>query len=401
VGTHRSPRTGSVWIETRRRGTLVAVGRQTERGKPTVRASVTVQRGLVGRQHARAVADAVARCRAILAQRVAERDAAGAPPPATRERLTLAAYAALWLAAAQHSERRPSTVAVYRRMLDRHVLPVLGAVQLRDLRREHVVRWWATVPTDALRAQAHAVLRQVLAAAAADGHAVAAPLLRADRPRYAPAEQPHVSTAQMRRLLAASAEPWRTLFLLAWTTGARVGELLGFVWADLDEVGGTLALTHQLGRAEGGRVDLKARRQRRRVALGPATLAALRAHRAREARAGRGQPGDFMFCRAAGLPLYYRLVRAAFKGAAVAAGLPAGLKLHSLRHGAAQAMLDAGVDLDTVSRRLGHADVATTSGTYLRRSAEADADAARRLEAALGPTGAAVAPTVAPTGGRG
>lgn len=389
MATHASPGEGSVWIE-QRGGSLVARGRRTEKGRPTVRASVTVQRGLKGRALERAIEDAKATCRAIMARRLADLDA-GTMLPADRERATLSDYAELWLTEAEHSERRASTVAVYRRLLELHVLPVLGPIKLRDFRKEHVVRWWPTVATDALRAQAHAVLVQVLHSAADDDYPVAASVLRVDRPRYDVPDQPHVTPAQMRLLLDASPEPWRTLFLLSWATGARVGEVMGFAWGDLDEVSGALTLAHQLDRAARGRVELKARRQRRRVALGPETLAALKAHRQREQAADRGQPGDYVFCRDTGEPLYYRLVRDAFKAATLKAKLPETLKLHSLRHGAAQAMLDAGVDVDTVSRRLGHADIGTTSASYLRASLSGDLEAARKLERTL------VAPTVAPT----
>ena len=43
--------------------------------------------------------------------------------------------------------------------------------------------------------------------------------------------------AAVARVIAAAREPWRTLFMLAALTGARVSELLGLTWADvrLDE----------------------------------------------------------------------------------------------------------------------------------------------------------------------
>jgi integrase len=379
---HRSPKQGSIWLE-KRGDTLVWRGRQTEKGKPTVRASVTVPRGLTGTRLEAASKKARQDCETQLKRRIAERDR-DEMLPADRERATLADYADLWLTAAEHSERRDSTVVVHRSRWENHIKSHLGPVKLRDLRKEHVVRWWEKVPTDAARFHAHTTLMAILHQAADDEYPVAASVLRVDRPGYVVPDQPHMTGAQVRKLVDASAEPWRTVWLVFWTTTARVSEVLGFVWADLDEVNGALVLAKQLERGTNERVDLKARRQRRRVSLGGECLAALKEHRKRETAAGRGMPGDFLFCRDDGQPVYYRLVRDAFKAALTDAKLPDSLKLHSLRHGAAQALIDSGLDLDTVSRRLGHATVGTTSESYLRQSVIGDAEAARRLEAAIG-----------------
>lgn len=378
---HRSPRAGSLWLE-KRGDALYWKGRQTEKGKATVRVSVAVPRGLTGRELERATEKARRDCDTLLKIRIAERDR-DALLPVNRERATLAEYAELWLAAAEHSERRASTVAVHRSRLENHVLDHLGGAKLRDLRKEHVVKWWDKMTSPAVRFHAHTTLMAVLHQAADDEYPVAASLLRMERPAYAVPDQPHASPAQVRLLLEHSPEPWRTLFLLAYATTARISELVGFKWGDLDEVNRALALTHQRDRETGERVELKARRQRRRIALGPDTLAALKAHRQRETTAGRGKADDWLFHRGDGRPAAYWMAQRAYKDALKAADLPLTLKLHSLRHGGAQALLDAGVDLDTVSRRLGHADVGTTSETYLRASPTADAEAARRIERAM------------------
>ena len=45
-------------------------------------------------------------------------------------------------------------------------------------------------------------------------------------------------------------------------------------------------------------------------------------------------------------------------------GLPKGASLHTVRHSHASLLLEKGVDLATVSERLGHSSIATTAKIY-------------------------------------
>jgi integrase len=72
-----------------------------------------------------------------------------------------------------------------------------------------------------------------------------------------------------------------------------------------------------------------------------------------------------------------------FKSAAVKAGLR-GLTIHALRHTAASRMLEAGVDVMSVSQLLGHSDLKITM-RYLHPKAEQKRAAIEMLSAAFGP----------------
>ena len=56
---------------------------------------------------------------------------------------------------------------------------------------------------------------------------------------------------------------------------------------------------------------------------------------------------------------------------------------HALRHSHASALIRAGVDILTVSRRLGHAKAHITLDTYGHLVEGADADAAKAIEGVL------------------
>jgi integrase len=56
------------------------------------------------------------------------------------------------------------------------------------------------------------------------------------------------------------------------------------------------------------------------------------------------------------------------------------VSLHDLRHTHATFLLDAGVDLKTISARLGHSSIALTADTYAHVTEQLDREAAARLE---------------------
>ncbi len=73
--------------------------------------------------------------------------------------------------------------------------------------------------------------------------------------------------------------------------------------------------------------------------------------------------------------MHPQYITSAFQRATKRAGLPV-LPLHALRHTHATAGLRAGIDLHTMSRRLGHSSVAITGDIYFHVVEEQDRDAA-------------------------
>jgi integrase len=114
--------------------------------------------------------------------------------------------------------------------------------------------------------------------------------------------------------------------------------------------------------------DAKTPRGRRSLALDPATLAALRAHQARQAEEktiiGSGyRDSGLVFTMPDGSPIHPQRISAWFLQHTHAAGLPR-IRLHDVRHSYATAALAAGVPPKLISQRLGHATIAITMDTY-------------------------------------
>ncbi len=89
-----------------------------------------------------------------------------------------------------------------------------------------------------------------------------------------------------------------------------------------------------------------------------------------------------MFTNSVGEPVNPSTFSRAFERIAERSGLPR-IRLHDLRHSAVTATIDAGVPVDVVSRRIGHASTSITVDTYQHALPGQDRDAADKLAEAL------------------
>jgi integrase len=173
-------------------------------------------------------------------------------------------------------------------------------------------------------------------------------------------------------------------FLLLVTTGARLGEVAGLTWEDLDLDAGMMRVEWTLGHIGHQltwKVRPKSKAGERVMALDPATLTALREHRVRQRKlrllagpAWQVAFTDWQGLSRAGLvwtwgdgsPVHPRSIYERFVKRAAEAGLPR-IRLHDVRHSYASAALASATgwhDVKVISQRLGHANVAITLDTY-------------------------------------
>jgi integrase len=162
----------------------------------------------------------------------------------------------------------------------------------------------------------------------------------------------------------------------------RRGEVAGLRWPDIDlEVGRVsprrprVVVNYEVVVSEP-----KTAKGRRSLALDPATVAALRQHRARQLEqrlaVGPGwQESGLVFIWPDGRPIHPERFSRWFEQHARAAGLRK-IRLHDVRHSYATAALAAGVPAKVVSERLGHANIAITMDTYSHVLPGLDAQAA-------------------------
>lgn len=313
-------------------------------------------------------------------------------------RQTVGKYLTEWVAGIS-GEVRGGTWRGYRDNVHNHLTPRIGDVPLQALSANRVRALYQELATGGrLRDGAglsvksvhnlHLTLRKALADAVRDRVLLSNP---ADHAHRLPNDRPEMRTWSAPQLAAFLAsvrdDPDFALWRLAATTGMRRGEVVGVRWHDVDMDGARVAIVQQRVRgADGlGFGPPKTAKARRSVALDPATVAALRAHRRRQAEDrlafGPGyQDADLVFARADGSPLDPDTVSATFDRLLKLARLPR-IRLHDLRHTHATLALAAGVHPKVVQERLGHANIQTTMDIYSHTIPAMQEDAASRVAA--------------------
>ena len=184
-----------------------------------------------------------------------------------------------------------------------------------------------------------------------------------------------------------------TIALVLLGTGMRRGELLALRWRqDVDLDGGKLMVERSLEqtRQHGLRFKSpKTRHGRRSITLPPSIVAELHAHRAvqQELRLKLGQgrvPDDaLVFANWDGNVRSPDALSKEWAACMKQIGMSQ-VTLHSLRHTHASQLIASGLDVLTISRRLGHGSPAITLGVYGHLFSNTDDRAAAIMEACLG-----------------
>lgn len=301
-----------------------------------------------------------------------------------------------WLPATRATVRQ-TTADNYANKIDTYVVPAIGAVPLQALNAGHLDRLYGELAvhgrrdgrplsTGSIRA-VHTVIHKALAAAVEWDLVRANVANRAHPPRAEQRQQGYWTPAQVARFLEATAEDrWGTLILLAATTGARRGELLGLCWPEVDLNAGRISISRTRTVSKGKVLwsEPKTARSRRSVALDPVTAASMRSWRAQQSaerlvmggRWGNGE--DIVFVWPDGTPPNPEAFTLRFKRLVEKAGLPK-LTPKGLRHSFATAGLVSGVPIKTISSRLGHSSIRITGDVYSHVIPELDSDAAETV----------------------
>ena len=291
---------------------------------------------------------------------------------------------------------RPRTVQRYEGLIRLHVLPTLGDRTLRKVGPQDLATLYASLlerQSPASVAQLHAVLFGAFRLALRWGLIARNPAEAVQAPKVQRREMAVLTPEQAQTLMRAD-DPLSCLYVLALTTGMRQGELLALRWRDYDAESGIIRVHRNLVRVKGEWLlaDVKREKSLRQLQVGRLASEALRVHRLRSSetllRLGhRLDENTLIFTDAKGEPLNgYHITERAFKPLLRRLGLPE-VRFHDLRHTAASLMLSQGSRVDLVSRRLGHSSPAVTLSIYAHLMPGDEAEAVRRLDAALGGLG--------------
>jgi integrase len=283
----------------------------------------------------------------------------------------------MWLPHVE-KRRRVKTVDGYRSIITHHVLPELGDMAMIDLTPYGLERWMdglSKVGSDPIeplseqtRLHVYRCLFAALRTAMQWGLVEDNPLRAVEPPKPERHYQKDVLTVKEAAayLRSFTGHPLEPLVVLALGCGLRRSELAGLTWSSLDFDAGTVTIARGLHDRKGIVIEEKPKSttSRRTIAVPAWALEILKPLR------GIGpmvvedgapmRPGHISTG-------YVRRIREAELRY---------VPLKNLRHTHACLMLDAGVDLYTVSRRLGHSTTAVTELHYVDPSVKVDRAAA-------------------------
>jgi integrase len=284
----------------------------------------------------------------------------------------------------------PRSAERYSELLRNHVVPHLGAMPIQRLRPVHLNELYAKL-SKTLHARSvghvHQVLHRTLGHAAQWNVLLQNPVSLVRPPRVEAEEVKILTPTEVQLVLAKLP---KTLGLMARTllgTGMRRGEMLALRWSDVDLDRGRLRIEQSLEKTKAG-LRFKAPKTkygRRSISIPPSLIADLRDHWKvqQERRLALGLRGDgLVFGHWNGKPRNPNAISTSWILAVKALGLD--VTLHSLRHTHASHLIASGMDVPTISRRLGHGSPTITLGVYGHLFHNTDDRAAEIAEGLVG-----------------
>lgn len=277
-------------------------------------------------------------------------------------------------------EVRASTLDKSSRILACHVLPTLGSCTLDQLDAPALMAWKAAINEKGLatitKNGAYKELRALLNFGVKLRQLPSNPLLDIGpfRDPYfeMPADQLHYYTADQflryhaaMRGAAKSMTGWGVyvFFAIAFYTGMRKGEIHALRWTDLQD--GTIYIRRSISqKIKGQRITEtppKNKSSYRRLQIPTPLQTILDEQRTRQQADGRWT-AEYRVCGGPDV-ISDTSIENANKATAAAAGLPH-IRVHDFRHTHASLLINEGISIQEVARRLGHADVKMTWNTY-------------------------------------
>ncbi|MCE5200530.1 MAG: site-specific integrase [Armatimonadota bacterium] len=304
------------------------------------------------------------------------------------KKMTVAEFLRKWLTD-YASGRAGSTYERYVGIVEQHLIPALGHIELSKLQPNVVQKYYndelksgrvkrvlknGEVKGGGLSArsvqQHHAVLRKALKCAVRWGMVGRNICDMVDAPKVERKEAEAFTEAEVRALLGATdGTPHGPIILIAVATGMRLGEILALTWGDIDTVNSAISVTKSVEQIKTGlRIKETKTGSSYSVTVPTKVIDRLMAYKEQQEAHVEELPelvaSNNLIC-----PDAYGGYRkpdsmsSTFRGITKKAKVRP-LGFHSLRHAHATIVLNRGWDLKFVQQRLGHSTIAITGDIY-------------------------------------
>jgi integrase len=307
-------------------------------------------------------------------------------------------FAEDWLVSIS-SSRSKTTTALYDRTMRIEIFPFLGKSKLIDLTPEVIQRLYDHLIKQGKSGHAvhtiHKVLNVSLEHAVRLGMIIRNPCKSTSPPKPETTEMKIFDENQIHTFLNTANslnDQYYVLYYLAFNTGMRISELIGLKWDDLDWERNSIRVRRQLLRFKGGGFEFtkpKSKSGSRTILIGENTMEELKKHREKvmSTQLDFGENWkdlNLIFPTRVGTPIVSQNLRRGFRKVLQVSGLPK-IRFHDIRHTAASLMLNYGISVLIVSRRLGHSKPSITLDVYGHLIPSKDEEATVLLDELIAP----------------
>jgi len=288
------------------------------------------------------------------------------------------------------------TWSYYSQIVRDYIKPSIGMYKLRELSTRRIQSFYNQLVEKGVGLRTieknHSIIHASLNSALKYGLVLSNPDTFTDPPRPKKKEMKYLNVEEVKKLLQVAKEGNDrnyALYYLAIVTGMRQGELLGLQWKNVDLDKGIIKVVQNLKRLPSGKLVFgkpKTKTSIRSITIGEETIEVLRNQEKRIKREREDdsvkhlwKEMDMVFPSTIGTPIDSTNILKKFRKALIKAGLPR-IRFHDLRHTAAAIMLNNGVDLFVVYKRLGHAKPSITLDVYGHLLCSGQNDVANKIE---------------------
>lgn len=323
-------------------------------------------------------------------------------------KLTFKAFSDKWLEDYAIPKLAPKTTYEYTKLLTSRILPAIGHMKLNKIKPVHILEFYSNLQEDGMRndkeksikenkkrlsnntiVHYHRLLHLMFQTAVKWQLIDLNPISSVEPPKVEKLEAGYYDENEVKELIMAlkcEDLKYKAAILLTLSTGVRLGELAGLTWEHIDTANNSIEIVQSSQYIPDKGIFKKCPKNKtsiREVAIPPEVSHLLNEYKIEQNKeqlkcGDKWHDTGYLFTQWNGLPMYPYTISKWFSKFLKRNNLRH-ITFHQLRHTSATLLINAGENIEEVSKRLGHSNTSTTLNIYAHALKSADKDAAEKM----------------------